>query len=166
MKNQSNKISSSVKLKLKAQVGLTQDFKYTCLFWKYSIFNQLEGLKVLSLFLTPHYKTTLHRTWEEVIKGFRKTISSWKERDLGSIFLRVEAVNMFPLSKLWYVSQVLPLPSSFAKKFNSLLSSFIEQRSRGTAAAGQLHGRGSAAVCSQGLCCECDGDERKAAGTP
>ena len=38
---------------------------------------------------------------------------------------RTEVALMFTLSKLWYVCQVLPLSGSYAKKFESLLSSFL-----------------------------------------
>ena len=85
----------------------------------------VEELKVFGLVLTPHYRTTLGRTWEEVLKGFRKTIFSWRDRNLDSMFERAEVARMFAQSKLWYVSQVLPLPGSYAKKFESLLSSFL-----------------------------------------
>jgi hypothetical protein len=85
----------------------------------------VEELKVFGLVLTPHYSTTLSRTWEEVLKGFRKTIFSWRERKLESMFERAEVARMFAQSKLWYVCQVLPLPGSYAKKFESLLSSFL-----------------------------------------
>jgi hypothetical protein len=60
-----------------------------------------------------------------VLQGFRKTIYSWKERGLDSMFQRAEVARTFAQSKLWYVCQVLPLPNSFAKKFDSLLSSFL-----------------------------------------
>ena len=82
-------------------------------------------LKVFGLVLTPRYESTLRRTWEEVLKGFRKTIYSWGDRGLVSMFQRVEVARTFAQSKLWYVCQMLPLPPSFAKKFESLLSSFL-----------------------------------------
>ena len=82
-------------------------------------------IKVFGLVLTPNYTSTLRRTWEEVLRGFQKTIYSWKERGLESMFQRAEAARTFAQSKLWYVSQVLPLPASFAKKMESLLSSFL-----------------------------------------
>jgi hypothetical protein len=85
----------------------------------------VEEVKVFGLVLTPKYSSTLRRTWEEVLKGFRQTIFSWRDRSLDNMFQRVEVVRTFALSKLWYICQVLPLPNSFAKKVESLMSSFL-----------------------------------------
>ena len=85
----------------------------------------MKELKVFGLILTPNYSTTLSRTWEDVLKGFRSTIYAWKERNLERMFQRAEVARTFAQSKLWYVSQVLPLPKSSAKKIESLLSSFL-----------------------------------------
>jgi hypothetical protein len=88
----------------------------------------VEELRVFGLILTPEYKTTLRRTWEVTFCGFQRTIFSWKKRSFDSMSQRVEAVKTFAMSKLWYVCQVLPLPHTFAKKIESLTSSFLFQR--------------------------------------
>ena len=85
----------------------------------------VEELRVFGLILTPEYKTTLSKTWQETFRGFQKTIFSWKQRNFDSMYQRVEAVRTFALSKLWYVSQILPLPPKFASKIESLTSSFL-----------------------------------------
>ena len=88
-------------------------------------FQVVKEMKVFGLVLTPLYSTTLGRTWEDMLKGFRSTIYAWKERILDSMFQRAEVARTFAQSKLWYVSQVLPLPEAVAKKIESLLSSFL-----------------------------------------
>ena len=85
----------------------------------------VEELRVFGLILTPDYKETLKRTWEETFRGVQRSIFSWKQRNFDTMVQRVEAARTFALSKLWYVCQVLPLPFTFAKKIESLLSSFI-----------------------------------------
>ena len=85
----------------------------------------VKELKVFGLVLTPNYSTTLKKTWEGVLKGFRSTIYAWGERNLESMFQRAEVARTFAQSKLWYVSQVLPLPRTVAKKIESILSSFL-----------------------------------------
>ena len=85
----------------------------------------VEEVKVFGLLLTPKYSSTLRRTWEEVLKGFRKTIYSWNDRGIENMFQKAEVLRSFAQSKLWYVCQILPLPNSFAKKLESLTSSFL-----------------------------------------
>ena len=85
----------------------------------------VKELKVFGLVLTPNYRTTLSKTWEGVLKGFRSTIYAWGERNLENMFQRAEVARTFAQSKLWYVSQVLPLPRTVAKKIESILSSFL-----------------------------------------
>lgn len=52
----------------------------------------VEEVKVLGLVLTPKYTSTLRRTWEEVLKGFRNTVFSWRERGLVSMFQKAEVL--------------------------------------------------------------------------
>ena len=73
----------------------------------------------------PLYSTTLSCVWEEVLGGFRGAIYAWKERKMDSMFQKAEVARASSQSKLWYVSQVLPLPTAIAKKIGSLLSSFL-----------------------------------------
>ena len=87
----------------------------------------VQELRVFGLILTPDYETTLRRTWEETFRGFQKTIFAWKQRKFDSMKRWAEAVQTFALSKLWYVSQILPLPQKVAKKIERLLSSFLFQ---------------------------------------
>ena len=85
----------------------------------------VKELKVFGLVLTPLYSTTLSRTWEEVLGSFRGTKYAWKKRRLDSMFQKAEVACLFAQSKLWYVSQVLPLPTAIAKKIGLHLSSFL-----------------------------------------
>ena len=84
-------------------------------------------LGVLGLVICPKYRDTLQRSWEKVFRGFQRTIFSWRSRLLCTLQQRVTVVQTFALSKVWYVAQVLPLPSPVAKKIESLISSFIFQ---------------------------------------
>ena len=50
---------------------------------------------------------------------------SWNLRSLDTFKQRVDVLQIFGTSKLWYVCQVLPLPIIFGKKFEALIRSFI-----------------------------------------
>ena len=85
----------------------------------------MKNLKVFGLALILLYSTTRSRTWEDALKGFRGTIFAWKEHKLDSMFQKSEVARIFAQSKLWYMSQVLPLPAAISKKIELLLSSFL-----------------------------------------
>ena len=82
-------------------------------------------LKVLGFVFCPKYSETLKCSWENVFRGFQKTLYSWESRLLFTLQQRVFTVNTFALSKLWYTAQVLPLPIATARKFESVVSSFV-----------------------------------------
>ena len=89
--------------------------------------NSLTEMEVLGLVICPEYSDTLRRSWEKVFRGFQKTIFAWRSRLLNTLQQRVIAVQTYALSRLWYVAQVLPLPSAMTKRIESLVSSFIFQ---------------------------------------
>ena len=60
-----------------------------------------------------------------MISGFEKVLFSWSSRSLETLSQRVEVAQTFALSKLYYVAQVLPLPTKFRRQIESSLSKFI-----------------------------------------
>ena len=82
-------------------------------------------MKIFGFQITPSYKQTLYLSWNACLSGFRKTIMSWKTRQLISLLQRVQVLKIFATSKLWYMASALPLPASFAKKIESFMGSFL-----------------------------------------
>ena len=82
-------------------------------------------MKVLGFTVCPQYSDTVRRTWEQVFRGFQKALFSWGSRALYTLHQRVTVLQTFALSKLWYTSQVLPLPTSVVRKIDSASSAFI-----------------------------------------
>ena len=50
---------------------------------------------------------------------------TWSARQLNTMIQRVEVLRLFVTSKLWYKASVLPLPTKFLKKFESLMGRFL-----------------------------------------
>ena len=82
-------------------------------------------IKMFGIQITPSYRQTLTLSWNSCFSGFRKTILSWQARQLNTLIQRVQVLKVFATSKLWYKASVLPLPSKFAKKFESLMGVFL-----------------------------------------
>ena len=55
----------------------------------------------------------------------RGVLISWKDRDLPTLEQRVQVVNVYMASTIWYTAQVLPLPASFCKQIDQELGRFI-----------------------------------------
>ena len=82
-------------------------------------------MRVLGFLVCPKYADTLSCSWDAVFRGFQRTLYSWESRTLTTLQQRVKVAQVFALSKLWYVAQVLPLPQGFLRKIESALSAFI-----------------------------------------
>ena len=82
-------------------------------------------IKMFGFQITPIYKTTIKQSWEVCYSGFNKTVMSWSSRQLNTMIQRVEVLRIFATSKLWYKASALPLPTSFSKKFESLMGRFL-----------------------------------------
>ena len=76
-------------------------------------------------FATSEYKTTRDQSWEARLKKLRGTLISWKDRDLPTLEQRVQVVNIYLASTIWYTAQVLPVPASFRKQIDQELGRFI-----------------------------------------
>ena len=93
--------------------------------WPLQWLKVVDMLKIFGFQVCPIYKKTLQMSWDSCFTGFRKTVMSWKARQLNTLVERVEVLRIFPTSKLWYKASALPLPIKFAKKFESLMGSFL-----------------------------------------
>ena len=82
-------------------------------------------MKILGIVVCPQYSDTVRQTWELVLSKLQKTLFSWESRALRTLQQRVEVLQTFALSKLWYAAQVLPLPAQMVKKIESASSAFI-----------------------------------------
>ena len=82
-------------------------------------------MKVLGLIVCPKYSDTVRLTWEAVLRSLQITLISWGSRSLCTLQQRVQVLQTFALSKLWYAAQVLPLPTNIVKKIESASSAFI-----------------------------------------
>ena len=64
----------------------------------------------------------MNENWSILLEKFRKTLYSWNLRSLDTFQQRIDVLQIFGTSKLWYVCQVLPLPVMFGKKFEAALN--------------------------------------------
>ena len=93
--------------------------------WPLQWLKVVDEAKIFGFVVFPTYKLTLQHSWEACLIGFRKTIMSWKARQLNNLSQKIQVLKIFVTSKLWYMASALPLPEKFAKKFETMMGSFL-----------------------------------------
>ena len=75
------------------------------------------------------YSRLLSVNWNRRIDSLRKTIVSWTGRYFTSLKQKIEVLNCFALSRIFYVASVLPVSKSAVKSINSLVGEFLWRKS-------------------------------------
>ena len=70
--------------------------------WPFQWLKVKKMLKIFGFQISPSYKKTLHLSWDSCFSSFRKTVISWKARQLSTLSERVEVLKVFATSKIWY----------------------------------------------------------------
>ena len=93
--------------------------------WPISWLRPVESIKIFGIFICDSYSEMLSLNWEFRFKKFSDAIFSWSPRVLDTLQQRVEVVRIFALSRVYYVSAILPIKPAMVKKFESLIGRFI-----------------------------------------
>lgn len=87
-------------------------------------FREVESVKTLGLTLFKDFSMMVKRNWECSINSIRVQLGEVRMRNL-CVIKRVKYINIYILSKVWYLSQVIPLQDEFIKKIESMCYQFI-----------------------------------------
>ena len=89
----------------------------------------VRSIKIFGVFVCDSYSELLTLNWDLRFKKFSDAVMSWSSRILDTLQQRVEVIRVFALSRVYYISSILPIGSKMVKKFESLMGKFIWQRS-------------------------------------
>ena len=89
------------------------------------LFKVEKSLKVLGVWFYPNLTDIIRENWRTVIAKFKKCLLAWKSRVLPTLKLRRMVVEIFGLSKIWYMAQILPLPQWAEEEIYSAVSGFV-----------------------------------------
>jgi hypothetical protein len=84
-----------------------------------------EQLKVFGVTFAPSLQATITASWDNCVRGVQATISFWASRHLTTLRLKRDALEVFAFSKLWYLAQILPLPSGVAQRVATAAGAFL-----------------------------------------
>ena len=75
------------------------------------------------------YYKLLSTNWNKRIEKLKSTLFAWTGRVFSNLKQRIEVLNCFALSRIFYVGAVLPMTKSASKTINSLVGEFIWKKS-------------------------------------
>ena len=93
--------------------------------WPLNYLKSVNETKVFGIFISNSYRHMLRRNWDVRVKKFENVLLSWKGRNLDSLYQRIEIVKTFALSRLYYLSSILPLPQFAANSIEKGIGNFI-----------------------------------------
>ena len=62
------------------------------------------------------FQSMSKQNWDRRFNKFNQSLISWSSRAFDSIFQRVDVINMFALTRIFYVAAVLPMTKPFINK--------------------------------------------------
>ena len=80
--------------------------------------------KTLGIFFSCNYDEALDATWKHVANKIKRRVPLIKNRNL-TIYQKAVIVNSLLASKVWYVSHVYPLPTTFSNQIEKEFLDFI-----------------------------------------
>jgi hypothetical protein len=70
------------------------------------------SVKFLGFTISPVFSNTVQLSWDSVLSGMERTLQSWRTRRQETLQQRVQVLEVFVLSKAWYIAHLLPLATS------------------------------------------------------
>ena len=71
------------------------------------------------------YKSMIKRNWEFRCERLQSTMLAWSSRFFDSIFQRMQIVNTFALSRIYYAASILPLTRNFIQIIEKIIGKFM-----------------------------------------
>ena len=93
--------------------------------WALDYLQPVQEIKMFGIWFMNDYSRLLSTNWNTRIDKLRNTIFSWTGRVFANLKQRIDVLNCFTLSRIFYVGAVLPIPKTALKTINNLVGEFI-----------------------------------------
>ena len=93
--------------------------------WPLHYLQTVKEIKVFGIFLSNSFKALLKKNWEYRVGKFIQIMAMWSSRGVKTLFQRVELVNVFALSRIFYVASVLPIPKYVIQRVEKHIGNFL-----------------------------------------
>lgn len=85
---------------------------------------EVERLKVLGVIFTTNFKNIISENYDDLIRKMKTTVKKHTKRKLN-LFQKVQILNCYILSKLWYVAQIFPAENKQIAQIRTTCQQFI-----------------------------------------
>jgi len=93
--------------------------------WPLTWLHVTPQIKIYGVTIRPELDSTVEESWLSTIRGLQSTLNLWSTRCLPTLLLRRQALEVFALSKIWYLAQILPLPQKHLTSILAALRTFL-----------------------------------------
>jgi hypothetical protein len=84
-----------------------------------------QEVKLYGVTETASHQRTMDKTWDKVVGGVEQVLRLWATRDLPTLSMRARVLEMFALSKLWYIAQILPLTKKYLVRTQAVAGAIL-----------------------------------------
>lgn len=96
-------------------------------------------LKVFGVTFGTSLATTIDASWSACRRGVQSALNLWSGKRLPTLKLRRDAIETHIFSKLWYLAQIIPMPSAIAQQLTTAAGSLLWKGHRERLAWQELH---------------------------
>jgi hypothetical protein len=93
--------------------------------WPLQWIGAADSAKIYGVVIAPTFPLTSTLSWDRVVAKFEATLNVWAARRLPTLALRRLALEVYGFSMLWYLAQILPLPTAHHRRIKSAASAFL-----------------------------------------
>ena len=93
--------------------------------WPLPYLRSVSEIKVFGVFIMNSVRAMVTRNWEFRCQKLQNVLVAWSSRFLESIFQRIEVVNTFALSRVFYIASILPLPKNITLRMEKSIGKFL-----------------------------------------
>ena len=93
--------------------------------WPLSYVKCETEIKIFGIYVQDSYRSMVAKNWNFRFTKFQNCIKSWSSKILPSLGARVEVINTFALSRVFYVASILPINKTTVKKFEAAIGKFL-----------------------------------------
>ena len=97
--------------------------------WPLDFVRTEDEIKLFGIFFQSSYRSMIKRNWDYRFSKFQNSLHAWSSRFLSSLRSRVEVLNTFALSRVFYLASILPINKTMVNKFESALGNFLWKKS-------------------------------------
>ena len=93
--------------------------------WPLHYLQTVDQVKVFGFFFTNSLRGMIKKNWDYRLRNVQQSLISWSKRFLMSISQRVEVVNTYVLSRVFYIASVLPIPKIISQQIQRSIGKFL-----------------------------------------